>query len=519
MNAPIPNQRRFEQLFQDLEDGCISGPDHAELMNLLRSHPRARRKYIRHMRFSSLLYTRAEAIAELEGAPEIPAPLALGRQLFNSTLLAAAVVALGAFISSFFIPPDPPPATVKASPDSVWSFARGGIDEHKRFMPSTTLAVEGGSLEVQLESGSRFIVEGPARVYITSPNEIRMPFGRVWVRAESEHFIVQTQRLKVLDLGTEFGVSAFRELDEEVHVAKGRVRVIPKVKTLATQELTVGQAVRADPIGRLRHTAYDASRFQTRLPDSVTYIHWSFDKAGAEGFPSSGEGIPSAPMAAFSLDQRDIALTVAPSQGRFGGALTLDQADHFAKADFTGIEGNVPRTVAFWVKAQATDSDQTIPFVSWGNSGGDGHKWVVACNPEGTRMTVGWGGTWIQAETFSEASFLDGRWHHLCYVFSGHTDAEGRSEVIQYLDGEALAIRNPGRNIPVNTDCGAKNSWPLTIGTQLWSTPLRPTFNGSIDELYIFRSALNPIQVRHLMEHNRLTSSPEQASAPSKPGR
>lgn len=511
MNEPTPKPRRIEQLFQDLEDGCITGPDHAELMDLLRNHPDARRSYIRHMRFSSLLYARAESIAELEGVSAVPIRTRSRRQFAGAMLAAAALVALAAFIASFFVVPDRPPAAVKAAPDTVWSFLRGGLDEKHHFLPGTAFAVEGGTLDVRLENGVKFIIEGPAEVAIAAPDALRMTSGRVWVRAEGGDFTVHTRSLDVIDLGTEFGVSSFPEIDDEVHVASGRVRVVPKRHSFAPMELAAGQAVRADLVGRLRPAAYDASRFQTKLPNSPTYIHWSFDESGARGFPSSGTGIPDAPMAVYSLDRKRAAESVTPVPGRFGNALRLDRPDLFAQADFPGIEGNAARTVAFWVLGNPAASDKGTSLVSWGLSGGEGRKWVLATNPEGNRMSVGWGGAWAQAENFGGESFLDGRWHHLCFVFTGRSDEDGRPELIHYLDGEPIMVRGAEETIPIDTDCGAKGSWPITLGTQLWTTPQRPTFNGAIDELYVFRGALNPVQIRQLIVRNRLDSF---ASAP-----
>ncbi|MCP5534061.1 MAG: hypothetical protein H7A49_17610 [Akkermansiaceae bacterium] len=498
--------RRFEQLFQDLEDGCITGSDHAELMELLRSRPEARGSYIRHMRFSSLLYAKAESIAELEGTSAVPARVRNKHPFFGAMVAAAALVALAAFIASFFVIPNRPPASVKAAPDTVWSFRHGGLDEDERFLPGTAISVEGGSLDVRLESGVRFIVEGPADVSIAAQNAIRMESGRVWVRAEGGDFTVRTQRLDVVDLGTEFGVSSFPEIDDEVHVASGRVRVVPKHKTFAPMELAAGQAARADVVGRLRSIAYDATRFQTKLPNSPTYIHWSFDEADDRGFPSSGSGIPGAPMAVYSLDRRWMAEPVSPVPGRYGNSLRLDGPDLFAQADFPGIEGNVARSIAFWIRAMPVESEQAISLVSWGLAGGEGRKWVVTTSQEGTSMGVTWGGPWAGAEIPWGASVLDGKWHHLCYVFTGHSTENGGPELIHYLDGEPIVPHLPKSTIPIDTDCGAKGAWPLTIGTQLWTTPLRPTFNGCIDELYVFRGALNHVQIRQLIVRNRLDS-------------
>ena len=143
---------------------------------------------------------------------------------------------------------------------------------------------------------------------------------------------------------------------------------------------------------------------------------------------------------------------------------------------------------------------------------------MLTVRADGRRMSTGWGGAWVQSHLDPKTSaVLDDTWHHLAYVFTGHVDADGRPEIIHYRDGEVAPLRSPPPAHPVNTDGLARNSWALTIGTQLFTNPQRPTFIGAIDELYIVRRALRPGQIRMLYEQNRMDAVTAAPPADTKP--
>ncbi len=91
--------RQLEQLFQDLEDGCISASDSRKLSAILRTEKDARLRYCEHMAFSSAMNTKAEAEASLGSWKPMDPD---GRRLlFHSFLAAAAAVLLLGAIAGF----------------------------------------------------------------------------------------------------------------------------------------------------------------------------------------------------------------------------------------------------------------------------------------------------------------------------------------------------------------------------------------------------------------------------------
>ncbi|BCX47456.1 hypothetical protein HAHE_13640 [Haloferula helveola] len=504
MNSPSSPKRQLEQLLQSLEDGCLTASEHQQLMDQLRDEPEAREAYIAHMRFSSLMQSKAESLAELGGVADERQPPAQGRQFARALMAAAALLAIIAFIGSMLRPPAPPEAFCKAGPGSVWNYELGGLNSDGTFEPDTRIRLDAGTLEIQLTSGSHLIFEGPGILDLRNPDEVHMADGRLWARAGGDRFIVHTDRIRVVDLGTEFGVIASTQVDEEVHVAEGTVRVEPILSTLKPVVLTAHQAIRTNAIGKPRTIPYDDRRFNKQLTATAPYWHWSFDRIENGGFPcdTDSPGLHDLSIYTFDLEKRRKTVDSSTGEGLHGRAFLLDQPTRFGRGDFYGIDGSRPRTVAFWVNA----SDQTedgCSLVNWGQAGGEGAKWSLGTSKEGKSLSTNWGGAWATSP-LDGADIFDGEWHHVAFVFTGETDEEGLPELHHYVDGQPQTVHHTRTGPSVDTLSDGRSGWPLTLGIQLFSEQEGPTYQGKIDELHVVGGALDQDQIRHLMEKNRL---------------
>ncbi|QQL44467.1 FecR domain-containing protein [Sulfuriroseicoccus oceanibius] len=88
-----------------------------------------------------------------------------------------------------------------------------------------------GLMEVTFASGVRALIEGPAELNVTGPNEAFMTNGRLVadVPKGAEGFTVHHSQGKVIDLGTEFAVNIHDELSPvEIGVFSGEVDVYAK---------------------------------------------------------------------------------------------------------------------------------------------------------------------------------------------------------------------------------------------------------------------------------------------------
>jgi hypothetical protein len=245
----------------------------------------------------------------------------------------------------------------------VWHFAHGAIDQkNNRFLPDTALAVESGTLNVLLENGSQMTVHGPSEVIIENSNEVRIPFGRLLVHADSEGFKVHTSKLDIVDLGTVFGVSASIGLPDEVHVEKGRVRANLKGLDLPPLELTTGQAARAKKDGTLEPTTFNVAQFHRSspapmLPDTLTVpvINDSFND-DVPGRPPAGWTVLSGPSTSVAC--------VDDKSSSYRSILLNDQSSSSAasmsrKFDFP--DGVSRLFVGFgFISHQVTDGGQSI---------------------------------------------------------------------------------------------------------------------------------------------------------------
>jgi hypothetical protein len=113
------------------------------------------------------------------------------------------------------------------------------------------LRLERGLAEVEFDKGARVILQGPAGMELVSGSAARLVYGTITVRVPgpARGFTVLSPRGKVVDLGTEFGLSVGQRGETTVHVFTGEVEAIPLVSghgTTIHQDQTArieGQAV------------------------------------------------------------------------------------------------------------------------------------------------------------------------------------------------------------------------------------------------------------------------------------
>lgn len=118
--------------------------------------------------------------------------------------------------------------------DCEWEAAAGDSVTPGRDMGAgKTLRLMRGLAEIEFERGARLILQGPAGLQLISGNEARLLHGsltaRVPVRAVG--FTVYSPQGKVVDLGTEFGLSVDDQGATAVRVFEGRVVASPIAAT------------------------------------------------------------------------------------------------------------------------------------------------------------------------------------------------------------------------------------------------------------------------------------------------
>ena len=517
MDRPDPQQ--LAELFHSLEDGTINEEDHSNLMDLMREDASVRKEYRHHMKIVSLLRTEAEVTYSDE---QNPASKQKRRSVSYSMMAAAAMLAILAAVGYILKTPDPPEKVIRltAAHDSSWSIASPDGSADGTILPGTELAIQKGTVELDFSSAVKATIEGPAKIKVLSHNSIRMTSGRAWfeVKPAGHGFTVNTNHLKIVDLGTEFGVISSDSQREEVHVARGRVQVTPLRKKSPPVELTTGEAVSTWITQQIKKAPYTPSAFLHDLPQGTPYIHWSFDSLKKGSFASSGpiQKGDSPPIFIHSFDPQEKPQAMQ-TPGVHGQALKLPGGRVYATSSFTGIGGGLPRSIAMWVKGKPFAADRVnsnttwvLPgLAGWGNIDSNNGHWRVAIHEKGDAMVSFWG-DWATSMLPKGSSILDGKWHHLTFVFTGKYSQSGRPEIIHYLDGTRVSKPHYSSSYTkIKTDTRQSTSPQLRLGADMRAGDLvKKTFPGEIDELYIFRGIINEEQIRQLMTTNKYEAQP-----------
>ncbi len=417
---------------------------------------------------------------------------------------AAAVLLLAAGVLTWMRFPEPV-ATVHRVESVTGGDALAARDTLTR---GNRLKFRGGLVELDLHSRGRMIVEGPADLEFTGPMSAVLRKGRVLLRVtpDGRGFRLETPRGTLVDLGTEFGVLVDERTGEvETHVLEGEVKAIPRGQPQPIL-LRRDEALQQTGDHNVRiPTARDS--FYASLPPArhglPAMIHWDMEASGPSGLPARSRGIEEGNhgLRFFAGDRRISPRTV---DGPFGRAVGFDGRRIFAESEFKGIDGNSPRTVAFWARVPSDfDKNQGFAMVSWGewDPGNPGGVWQISINPfsgDGPvgRLRIGVHGGMAVGST----DLRDDRWHHIAVVLYPAENPEFGQHVLLHVDGqlEPVSKRLLGE-IDTSTKDASHGVWlgrNINIDSDNWF------FRGALDEVYIFDAALSQEDIRALMERN-----------------
>ena len=239
------NPQRFDELCDLWRDGLLDEAQARELNDLLRNSDLARERFRVQSRFHGLLHS-AVAAAMVEMAVDSFSPIRPSRRLWaipkvsesirsSKWLMAASLLlAVGGGISAWKIVADMPTigpvvASVGESSGVNLTYQQGGdrvAVEAGSAIHSAAYDLHAGSMELRYPSGARLIIQAPAKFDLTNGSHVKLERGRLSARIPQEAigFTVETPTANVVDLGTEFGVSAEPD-NSEVHVFEGKVLV------------------------------------------------------------------------------------------------------------------------------------------------------------------------------------------------------------------------------------------------------------------------------------------------------
>jgi ferric-dicitrate binding protein FerR (iron transport regulator) len=461
----------------------------------------------------------AEVVARIQGAAADDAdcaitPLRVEKRLrrlifvnrWSRGLALAAAVALIATLSMRMLPRD---AAVLSRAESVaWAGGnRQAVGDH--LSSGRIIEISAGLVALDFKTGVTVLLEGPARLEITGAKSARLDFGRLVARvsdARGKGFIIDGPSGRVVDLGTEFGVSVERSGEMEVHVLDGSVTASPKGSKETPVTLYKDEAMRLSA-GPLERIPADDGAFVTNLPPlpgmSPGFIRWSFEESGGNDLFNSGAGLAEANAGARLLSADGSGALATRIDGRLGRGLAFDGTGNYAESGFEGISGQAPRTVSLWARIPVDHQPtESYAMIGWGKVEGRGSAWQISANPDASEgpqgaLRVGTG----RGAVVGSTDLRDGQWHHLTVVMYGGSPTTA-THVWLYVDGVLEATtRKSIRSIDTKPATDPHGVW-LGRNLSIWvpEPPGARFFRGELDEVHIFAAALDEAMIRRVMD-------------------
>lgn len=227
----------------EFETGELDSVQRDELMALIGRSPAAQRSYLDYFQMTAMLGAEASTFAEKGKLPVVMGQRRLANRVFRRSLLtAAAVLVLTAIAATFFKVRqiESGQLAVSATAGAKWAvdgMLQDPAADRGKVAAGSSLKVWSGMVELKLESGAKFVLQGPAHASFPESDRPVLHAGWLWVDSEEvgEPLEVETPGLLVRDIGTRFAVRVPEEGPAEVHLVEGRVDVFAK----ATNEMLI----------------------------------------------------------------------------------------------------------------------------------------------------------------------------------------------------------------------------------------------------------------------------------------
>lgn len=280
-----PSPARLQQLIDRKLAGTITRVEMAQLEDALRT-PALMDLYLRTTEIEAALQ---EIHAPAGTAPESTSPTPVAMPPDESRLLIAAaaaitlVLAAGALYSSlrneFRVGTTSPPSSPSAQSVTVVATITRSIGTQQD--PATDLRsgdlieLDSGLVEIEFISGTRLLLEGPARLAITSPSAARLDTGRCVVDTPkfTSSFQLDTDRGKISSSDAEFAVEVS---DGKEGMRLGVFDGLTNLRNHADGQrmrLTRQHALQATDTHEFRSVAFPFDSFHRRFPSSE--LTWS----------------------------------------------------------------------------------------------------------------------------------------------------------------------------------------------------------------------------------------------------
>jgi ferric-dicitrate binding protein FerR (iron transport regulator) len=512
---------RLERLISAHFDGELAAEERAELETMLLSSSMARQDFLDHADFHGMLREQAmqAGCADWLVEPAAPRP-PIARFPIRRWIAAglAACLALGWWLLPR--PAAPADASLESSHanndevallgmalDVEWngrSFTTGEA------LPKGLLDIRKGTLRLDFYSGARVVLEGPARLELLSADLARLDEGKLTAKVPppAQGFTILNGEIRVVDRGTQFGMSVAGKDNCTVHVFDGEVELQGDLPEATARMLFEGDAVAiragkstpiaadrrsfADPVGMLQAAARETearwenwrtrSRALSNAPGLLAYFDF-------EDLDPSNMILPNRASGAHG-DSNGSVIGCEKLSGRWDQKTALGFAKTSDRVRFRTQGSSRSLTLMAWVRVDSLPLDHNSLLSMAPGEVGEVH-WKLnrsGCLLLGLRAAPELDyNSWERLESPQVVTPNDfGRWMHLATVIDGE-----HGEMRHFVNGKEVAKAPLKRRIPMRM--GLTNLGNFDSGTK--DRGAVRNFNGRIDEFALFTRALNAEEI------------------------
>ena len=546
MNAEIES---LESLLEQWTDGSLTTADVEALREMLRKDAKLRDRFVDWQMLGAALSMESDSLPTGMAESRLAEPLRAsekssveaGWKFLLAITVSIAVVAIAgrwAYLEALTERVVSTPEIVNSGPAAIEEPTSRGIAMVTRLVNADweqqssstigvgqalepgTLKLRSGYAQVEFFCGASVILEGPAELELLSPTAARFLSGRLraQVPPAARGFQIDVDGMKVIDLGTEFGLSV-TAVGSDVQVFDGEVRVERDAVTSqlvragqsfsqkdgVINRMTVAQDEYTD-LAMLDEQARDQTSerlkrwqdFSQRLrQDKRLIAYYALDQP--ERWQRRLKN--SAEATSHDLDGAIVGAKRVAGRWPGKGALEFKQPGDRVRVSIPGEFRSLSFTC--WVRIDSLDRWYNSLFLTDNYQRGEPH-WQILDTGQlffSVRVSRQKGGP-EHREVLSPPFWnptLSGKWLHLATTYDVDTKT-----TTHYLNGRQLIAES----IPLHQLVETTRIGMASIGN--WSMPTRPdsnfairNLNGRIDEFAIFSAALSAEEVAEMYESGK----------------
>ncbi len=376
-------------------------------------------------------------------------------------------------------------ATVDAAWDARWDQTTP-LETGAQLLAGMRFTLEEGIVELTMRRGTTVVLEAPCIVEVHDDNALRLDRGKLTAQVppSASRFAVHTPVMRIVDLGTEFGVVAEEGGQVEVHVFTGEVVLHSPDASLEPKQLSKGQAVRID--GRTRavqsfeadESAFARSMAQQQrdgmrrhmelIRSAAPIAYWRFATL-AQGFVPNEMSARYRAVAIGNVRVTNATLHPSIVLGEGGEGFMIESITELREADAYAIE--------CWFNPREAHHGVLLRLVggfrielTGDRADGEQPARAVRFIPHPSSDAVA-----------SSTPYEVDQWQHVVVTKEG-------SEIRLYLNGHLVQSAKDSRRLPATIHA-------LHLGMDRSARGDTSRFRGRMDEMAIYRHALSAEQV------------------------